>query len=102
VPQPETEELLERLYLEVTPLSDGRPGAEGAVAYLATRDNREIQKLMAMGILPGLKIKLMQRFPSYVFQVGYSQFTVDHALAETIYVHWAPPPKHAESAPKKA
>lgn len=87
---------------EVTPLSDGRPGAEGAVAYLATRDNREIQKLMAMGILPGLKIKLMQRFPSYVFQVGYSQFTVDHALAETIYVHWAPPPKHAESAPKKA
>lgn len=76
---------------EVAPLSDGRPGTEGTVAYLATRDNREVQKLMAMGVLPGSAIQLIRRFPSYVFQVGYSQFTVDRPLAELIYVHWKPP-----------
>ncbi len=73
---------------EVAPLCDGKPGEQGAVAYLATRDNREVQKMMAMGILPGAKIELIQRFPSYVFQVGHSQFAVDRPLAEIIYVHW--------------
>ncbi len=74
---------------EVRPLCDATPGDEGTVAYLTTRDNREVQKMMAMGILPGVCIQLIRRFPSYVFQVGYSQFTVDRTLAEVIYVHWA-------------
>ncbi len=74
---------------EVCPLCDAAPGDKGTVAYLTTRDNREVQKMMAMGILPGTRIQLIRRFPSYVFQVGYSQFTVDRPLAEVIYVHWA-------------
>lgn len=74
---------------EVTTLAEGRPDDEGFVAYLATRDSRDVQKLMAMGILPGARIRLIRRFPSYVFQVGYSQFTVDQELAERICVHWS-------------
>lgn len=73
---------------EVKPLCDGQVEADGVVAYLSARENREIQKLMAMGILPGTPIRLLRRFPSYVFQVGYSQFTVDRDLAEKIVVHW--------------
>lgn len=76
---------------EVSPLCDGRPGAEGVVAYLSTRESREVQKMMAMGILPGVGISLLRRFPSYVLQVGYSQFTLDRALAEMIYVRWQAP-----------
>jgi Fe2+ transport system protein FeoA len=41
------------------------------------------------GILPGVGIKVIQQFPSYVFQVGYSQFAVDRPLAELIYVRWS-------------
>jgi DtxR family transcriptional regulator, Mn-dependent transcriptional regulator len=73
---------------EVGPLCDGRAGQTGVVAYLSTRDNREIQKLMAMGILPGSDIRLVRLFPSYIFEVGQSQFTVDQSLAEKIFVHW--------------
>ncbi len=73
---------------EVSPLSQGKTGAAGRVAYLSTRDNREAQKLMAMSVLPGTDISLIRRFPSYVFQIGYSQFTVDKELAGLIYVHW--------------
>ena len=73
---------------EVAALCDGRAGQTGVVAYLSTRDNREIQKLMAMGILPGSDIRLMRLFPSYIFEIGHSQFTVDRALAEKIIVHW--------------
>jgi DtxR family transcriptional regulator, Mn-dependent transcriptional regulator len=73
---------------EVGPLSDGRIGAEGVVVYLRTRDRRDVQKLMALGILPGVPIRLIRRFPSYVFQLGFSQFTVDRDLAEKIHVRW--------------
>ena len=73
---------------EVGPLCDGRASQQGVVAYLSTRDNREIQKLMAMGILPGSDIRLVRLFPSYIFAIGHSQFTVDRALAEKIFVHW--------------
>jgi DtxR family transcriptional regulator, Mn-dependent transcriptional regulator len=73
---------------EVGALCDGRNGQTGVVAYLSTRDNREIQKLMAMGILPGSDIRLIRLFPSYIFEIGHSQFTVDRALAEKIFVHW--------------
>lgn len=73
---------------EVGPLCDGRAGQAGVVAYLSTRDNREIQKLMAMGILPGSDIRLVRLFPSYIFEIGHSQFTVDRSLAEKIFVHW--------------
>ncbi len=79
--------------LEIRPLCDGKPGTEGTVVYLATRNSREVQKMMAMGILPGASIKLIQSFPSYVFKIGHSHFAVDRPLAEVIYVHW----KHAGS-----
>jgi DtxR family Mn-dependent transcriptional regulator len=78
---------------EVGPLSAGQVRGEGSVVYLSTRDEREIQKLMALGILPGVRIRLLRRFPSFVFQVGYSQFTVDRQLAQKIHVRWSMPGK---------
>ena len=80
---------------EVSRLSDAKAGSAGTVAYLATRDSREVQKMMAMGILPGTDIELIRTFPSFVFQVGYSQFTVDKPLAEAVFVHWNS--KHKDS-----
>lgn len=75
-------------FQDVTSLADGTVGAEGSVAYLSARDQREIQKLMAVGVLPGIGIILVRKFPSFVFQIGYSQFTVDRELAQKIMVRW--------------
>jgi len=41
---------------------------------------------MAMDILPGKKITLIQRFPSYVFQVGQTQIAADERIVDDIYV----------------
>ena len=68
----------------ILPLAKLKVGQKGVVAYLQTEDRRRLEKIMAMGILPGKTITLLQKFPSYVFQAGHSQFAVDRELAEAI------------------
>lgn len=70
----------------VSPLKDLEVGDKGTIAYLATNDSGRLNKLMAMGALPGISVTMIQKFPSYVFQVGQSQFAVDKEMAEGIYV----------------
>lgn len=70
----------------VAPLSQLAQGQKGKVAYIYAPESSQLQKLMAMGILPGVPIGLIQSFPSYVFQSGQSQFAVDEDIANTIYV----------------
>ncbi len=70
----------------VSSLIDMRPDELGKIAYLQSRQSKEIQKLMAIGILPGSSIQLIRRFPSYVFQVGNTQYAVDKSIAAAIYV----------------
>jgi DtxR family Mn-dependent transcriptional regulator len=47
---------------------------------------RRLQKLMVMGVLPGVPITLLRRFPSLVFEASYSQFAVDQEIASGVYV----------------
>lgn len=70
----------------IAPLSELEPGKNGQVAYLRMDHPSRLQKLMAMGVLPGGKIALLRRSPSFVFECGYSQFAVDEEVAGDIYV----------------
>jgi DtxR family Mn-dependent transcriptional regulator len=72
--------------LGVVPLTELKPNEEGEIAYIQTEDNKKMQKLMAMGVLPGNRIRLLQAFPSYVFTVGYSEFAIDTNMAREIFV----------------
>jgi len=70
----------------VSSLADVKRGTKGRVAYLHTRDNKKLQKLMTMGILPGVTIEVMQTFPSYVFRLGHTQIAVDKEMATDIFM----------------
>ena len=70
----------------VSALSQLVPGQKGTVAYVYASESNQLQKLMAMGVLPGAPITLVQRFPSFVFQIRQTQFAVDKEIADTIYV----------------
>jgi len=70
----------------VSPLSAMSSGQEGKVAYVHAPETGQLQKLMAMGLLPGAAIQLIQSFPSYVFRVNKTQFAVDKSIADAIYV----------------
>lgn len=58
----------------------------GKITRINTHDHNKLKKIMAMGVLPGMTITLIQKFPSYVFQIGQSQFAVDKELADGIFV----------------
>ncbi len=86
----------------VSPLSQLVPGRAGKVAYIYAPESGQLQKLMAMGILPGAPITLIQSYPSYVFNAGQTQFAVDREIADAIYVRLVETISESdEEAPRK-
>ncbi|MAG14271.1 MAG: DtxR family iron (metal) dependent repressor [Dehalococcoidales bacterium] len=81
----------------VSPLSRLSPRQKGKVAYIYATESSQLQKLMAMGILPGASISLIRGFPSYVFQIGQTQFAVDKEIAKAIYVRLVEPETISET-----
>jgi DtxR family Mn-dependent transcriptional regulator len=70
----------------IVALTELRSGESGEIAYLSASDDKKMQKLMSMGVLPGSQVVLTQKFPSYIFKVGHSQFAVDDTLAREIHI----------------
>lgn len=70
----------------IVSLKDMQSNDKGKVSYLNTHDKDVLKKLISMGILPGSQIKLLHRYPSFVFDVGSSTFAIDEELAEHIFV----------------
>lgn len=80
------QEMRESVHRLIAPLCDLQPGQGGRIAYIQMNSPRRLQKLMAMGVLPGVSVTLLRRFPSFVFEAGYTQFAVDEDIAADIYV----------------
>ena len=70
----------------VSSIVDVDKGTKGKVAYLHTKDNKKLQKLMAMGILPGVSIQVVQKFPSYVLKIGHSQIALDEEMTRDVFI----------------
>ena len=76
----------ERLKKIIMPLTELEVKKKGKVAYLHTGDRDILQKIIAIGVLPKTEVILLQKFPSYVIQVGKSQFAIDKEMASHVYV----------------
>ncbi len=61
-------------------------GEAGYVRDLRLHDHALVQKLLTLGVTPGSRLKVIQRFPTYVLQIGYTQIAIDHHLAYAIRV----------------
>jgi len=42
--------------------------------------------LVALGVLPGAVVTLLQRYPAFVVRIGHTEFAVDDQLARRIHV----------------
>lgn len=70
----------------IMPLTELEINKKAKISYLQTQDRNTLQKIIAIGALPKTEIVLIQKFPSYLLQIGKSQFAIDKELASHIYV----------------
>lgn len=70
----------------VLALSEFEVDDKGKIAYIRADKGNIMNKLTAIGVLPGLSIQLLRKTPSYLFQMGESQFAIDKKLASHIYL----------------
>jgi DtxR family Mn-dependent transcriptional regulator len=74
----------------VRPLVTGLPsfdlGAPARIVFIAPRFHDRMDRLAALGVIPGSEIRLHQRSPSFVIEVGETTIALDPEIAREIYV----------------
>jgi DtxR family Mn-dependent transcriptional regulator len=72
------------------PLVTGLPtfalGATGRIVFIAPKFHDRMDRLAALGVIPGSTIRLHQRSPSFVIEVGETTIALDPEIAGEIYV----------------
>jgi DtxR family Mn-dependent transcriptional regulator len=74
----------------VRPLVTGLPtfplGATGRIVFIAPKFHDRMDRLAALGVIPGSTLRLHQRAPSYVIEVGETTIALDPEIASEVYV----------------
>jgi DtxR family transcriptional regulator, Mn-dependent transcriptional regulator len=65
-------------------------GESARIAYFSTREHSRLLKLSALGISPGVSLKLIQKWPAYVVQCEETEIALEPGVAKNIYVWQAP------------
>lgn len=71
------------------PLTKMKIGGTAKILSINTRDDGRMHKLLAMGLTPGVEIKLHQSYPAIVVEVDQRQIAMEESIGEEIYV-WKP------------
>ncbi len=70
----------------INPLSEIKSGEKVKVVYVTTKSHASLDRLSAIGMIPGLELIIHQKRPSIVVQYGETQLALDKDLAENIFV----------------
>ena len=75
---------------EVKPLvlnsTEMRPGESGRIVFIAPKHHDRLDKLSSLGIVPGAVVKLHQKQPTYVLDIGETSIALDYEIAKEIFV----------------
>ena len=63
-----------------------KKGETALVESLKTSHPKNLQKLLAMGIVPGRILRVIQRYPAFILQIDRTQAAMDRELAQMILV----------------
>jgi Fe2+ transport system protein FeoA len=70
----------------IEPLSQLRPGEGARVVHVVARETARLIKLSTMGVVPGAVIRLVQRKPAVVLEIGHTTLALDEAIMADIFV----------------
>jgi DtxR family transcriptional regulator, Mn-dependent transcriptional regulator len=70
----------------VTPLREGSVGANYRIVFIASRLHRRLDRLAALGVVPGAQLHLHQRLPAFMIRVGGTDIALEPEIAADIFV----------------
>jgi DtxR family Mn-dependent transcriptional regulator len=70
----------------VTGLRHFELGASGRIVFIAPKFHDRMDRLAALGVIPGSELRLHQRSPSYVIEIGETTIALDPEIAGEIFV----------------
>lgn len=70
----------------VAPLADLMLGEQAKIVFITPGSHSRLDRLSAMGVVPGSIVKLHQKRPSYVIQLGETTIAVDKDITKEIFV----------------
>ena len=70
----------------VTPLEELGLGEEGRIVFIAPKSHQRLDRLSTLGIVPGSIVRMHQKNPSHVLQIGETSLALDREIVRDIYV----------------
>jgi len=70
----------------VIPLEELGLGEEGRIVFIAPKSHQRLDRLSTLGIVPGSILRMHQKNPSYVLQIGETALALDRDIVKHIYV----------------
>ena len=70
----------------VTGLQHFPLGETGRIVFIAPRFHDRMDKLAALGVVPGSEVRLHQRAPAYVLEIGETTVAIDPEIASEIFL----------------
>lgn len=70
----------------VTPLSDSAIGADYRIVFIASHSHRRLDRLCALGVVPGATLRLHQRAPAFIIKVGETDIALEPEVAADVFV----------------
>lgn len=67
-------------------LCDLAIGEEGRIVFITPKHHARLDRLSALGLIPGSVVKLHQRQPAYVISLGETDMALDKEITREIYV----------------
>ena len=70
----------------VIPLEDLQLGKQARIVFIASKSHQRLDRLTPLGLLPGSLVRMHQKHPSYVLEVGQTTMALDREIVKDIYV----------------
>ena len=70
----------------VNPLEELGLGEQGRIVFIAPKSHQRLDRLSTLGIIPGSIVRMHQKNPSYVLEIGETTLALDRDIVKDIYV----------------
>jgi DtxR family transcriptional regulator, Mn-dependent transcriptional regulator len=70
----------------VIPLSELNPGEVSRIVFMTPKTHGRLDRLGSLGIVAGSEVRLHQKRPAYILQIGETNVALDPEIAQEIFV----------------